>query len=738
MELGAEQQYIDSAYHYLDKGLADAERSMSEFRPQHRSTAQAIQRALKILKESRGTGQLVFGRMRDGEDDLYIGRRRVHDDDRDPVVVSWHAPAATRFYEASPSDPLGLELKRNFTEQDRRLVRIIDEIVAATAADASDVSGLGAAVSDALLEELDRSRDGAMRDVVATIQAEQFDIIRSPLDRVVVVAGGPGTGKTVVGLHRAAWLAFNHENLRRDGILVVTPSTSFLTYVSGVLPSLDVTDVDQVELQRLYAGEADLNGEDDQEGSRVKGSAAMAQVLRNALEGRIGWSGGDLEVALGADRLRLGGDEVQQIVADVRARSLLHNDARDVFRDALARALVTLHREQQQEQGRPARANEATIRRLSAFVNAIDRIWPSFTPEELLRSLYGTQTWLTRAAEGVLTTDERARLYRAPADTLTDEPWTEADLYCLDEISALLSDDTVTYGHLVVDEAQDLSPMQARALQRRCPSGSMTVLGDLAQSTGHWVRDDWTELTDHLAMTPGEVKTLSIGYRVPADVLALAARQLSLADPRLTPPRSIRTGLGAPEIRRCDLGSLPEELASRVSTELAEGRTTAVLTADKRYAEVLHTLQSSDIIAGDGRDGDFSKDLTVVPRSGAKGLEFDSVILVEPAEIAIESLQPERALYVAMTRCTQSLQILHEHDLPRGFIDADLTPSPDLVEQAADDGLTASPVGGAAGPSAATVDEPLDDLVRRLSTADRNLVHDLVVRLLDLGDDSTA
>ena len=724
-ELGSEQAFVDRAYELLDKGLADAERSMADHSTLHRSTALAMQRALRILQQSRGSGQLVFGKMVAGDgDEMYVGRRRVRDEEFNPVVVGWHAPAAQPFYEASPSQPGDVTLKRIFSEEERRLVRVIDEIVAATAAAATDPSDLGVSFSDALLEELDRSRDGAMRDVVATIQSEQFGIIRAPLDRVVVVAGGPGTGKTVVGLHRAAWLAFNHEELRRSGILVVAPSTTFLTYVSGVLPSLDVTDVDQVELQRLYAGEAEVSGRDDADTARVKGSEAMAELLARALSQRVGWPEEDLVLGLGADRIRLPAADVQQMVEAVRARGLSHIDGRNQVRERLAAMAYDVHREAQRESGRPVRANEATIRRLAAFGNALDRMWPTFTPEEFLRSLYSTQAWLTRAAEGVLTSDERARLYRPGQASVAGEPWTEGDLFCLDEVSSLLTRDNVTYGHLVVDEAQDLSAMQARALARRCPSGSVTLLGDLAQGTTHWVRDDWIDLTRHLAASEPEVHPLSIGYRVPSEVLGLAERQLPLAGPGLAAPRSIRPGLGAPVVVAVSDDEASSQVASVARESVEAERSVAVLVADAVYDEWLARMEGEGVRAGDGRDGDFASRVTLVPRSASKGLEFDVVVLVEPAQLAAESLHPARALYVAMTRCTQQLVVVHSSPLPAGF------PSDGVAERQVD-GLPAPHETAADHADVAeTMSARIARLLPHLADDDRDLVLRLVERLV--------
>jgi DNA helicase IV len=662
-EFVQEQLYVEHAYDLLDRGLAEAEQNIVNFEALHRSTAHAMNRALAILQNSRGSGQLVFGRMDRDDEKLYIGRRRVYDEERNLVVVGWHAPAAAAFYDATPQEPGDLTLKRVFIEQDRRLQRIVDEVVRATAHSIATSEG-DATISDALLQELDRSRDGAMREVVATIQAEQFRVIRHQSDGVVVVQGGPGTGKTVVGLHRAAWLAFNKPEIRRRGMLVVAPSSALLTYFSGVLPSLDVSDIDQMDLDSLYGGEARVTATESAETARVKGSAAMSVLLERALRQRIGWDEDELVLPLGADRIRIQGDEIRQIVDDVQGRDLPHNEARDVLRQAMSALASKRHSEDQRLQNRPVRANEATIRRLSAFNNALDRMWPTFAPEEFVRSLYSTQSWLTVAADGVLTADERARLFRSAMDA---EAWTRADLFCLDEVSYLLSGDVMTYGHIVLDEAQDLSPMEARGLARRCPSGSFTVLGDLAQTTGDWVRDSWDELTQHLSATETSVNTLTIGYRVPAPALDLAARQLPLVSSDLTPPLSIRPGRGEPQFWHTSGEDLLDDALVLAERYREEGLTSALIVPDSLYDRVLSAAADQEVKLGDGRDGDFSLETTVVPASLCKGLEFDVVILVEPALVAAQSVQGARQLYVAMTRCTQQLDIMHSEPLPPGL-----------------------------------------------------------------------
>lgn len=713
-----EAKYVEEAHALLERGFADREADFKQYSASSRATAQAMRRALAILRESRGHGQLVFGRIdREGQP-TYIGRRRVYDAERNLRVIGWHAPAASVFYEATPEDTLGVELKRVFVERDQALEKIIDEIVAESAA--SIASGTEPAWGDSLLQELERSRDGAMREVVATIQAEQYAIIRAPGDRPLVVQGGPGTGKSVVGLHRAAFLTFNSPELRAAGILVVAPSLAFLSYIAGVLPSLDATSVDQIDLDSLYGGDAVAGHLDGDIAERVKGGAAMAEVLRRALDQRIGQNVADLEFRLGIDRITLPASVVQSLLNEALSRDLPRNEARDVFRNLLSRRAADAHALEQRENRRAVRVNEATIRRLSSFTNVVDRLWPTFTPEELLRSLYGTQSWLVAAADGVLPVDERSSLYREPKQSIADEPWTRADLPCLDELSFLLNGPSITYGHIIIDEAQDLSPMFARALARRCPSGSMTVLGDLGQATGPWVRTSWGELTGHLSSRDAEERTLSIGYRVPRDVLELAAAQLVVAGADVPVPQSVRTGFGHPVI--VEAQNLATTGVERAASHAEAGLKVGVIVPD---ADVDNVMAAAGEQAGDGETGDLSKSITILSAVASKGLEFDVVVLVDPASIAGQSVHGARLLYVAMTRCTKSLEILHDGRLPDGF--------PMRSSRPNSESMPPEPVN-----QPLVRESTADDLMEqfnRLTEGDQDLVRSIVARLLSTSKD---
>lgn len=719
--LADEQEYLDNAYDLLERGMADAEAGISAAVPGDRASARALRRALEVLRQSKGTGALIFGRTDAVDSTLYIGRRRVYDEEKNLKVISWHTSAAAPFYQATPDAPHGLMSKRTFVEEERQIVRLIDEVFGDTA-----VSTLGGpAISDALLAEVERSRDGAMRDVVATIQAEQFRVIRAPMEDLLVVQGGPGTGKTVVGLHRAAWLAYNNPALRERGMLVVAPSATLLSYISGVLPLLGVNDVLQVQLPDLYAGDGRATAVDTPLAEAVKGSERMAAVLDTALRQRVGADPGDVELAVGADRVRLPAARVAAILDDVRGRSLPHNEARGVLRQILGNALHEVYTAEQRRHGRPPVANDSTIRRLSAFSNAMDRLWPTFSPEEFLRMLYATRSWLVDAATDILSPDERAAIARESAGPVADVAWTEADLYCLDELSAMLDGQPVAYGHVVVDEAQDLSPMQARALARRCPSGSMTLLGDLAQARTTWAVDDWSQICRHLSTTEAHVETLTIGYRVPSSALDLAARQLPLISPTLQAPQSIRAGRLLPQVIRGEAGGLVPAIGSAVRHVRALKMSVGVVVPDDSYDHLLAGLRAEDRAVGDGRDGDFAGATTLVPARLAKGLEFDAVVVVEPAAVVGASDDNRRILYAAMTRCTQALYIVHTLPLPLGLDHVDTSPA---APPADDD--TATPATPTAGETRHGPREHLQEIVADLSDDDVQVLLTMARRLL--------
>jgi DNA helicase IV len=493
-----------------------------------------------------------------------------------------------------------------------------------------------------------------MRDIVATIAAEQDEVIRAPLASCLVVQGGPGTGKTAVGLHRAAFLLYEHRReLDAAGVLVVGPNPIFLRYIAQVLPSLGETAVRQTTLERLLSGTAyRRRGGDGHDAARLKGDARMAAVLARAVTASVQPPDTRLESVTPWGRIRLDAEAVFEAVADVHDRGVPHN----VGRAALRTRLVRLARQdlvaRRGEELAGLEAVDASLRADRGWQRALDRIWPALNPASLVRRLLTNRNALRTASAGVLGGDEQALLLRPPTKRVSDEPWTVDDLALLDEAEALLAGPPPAYGHVVVDEAQDLSGMGFRALARRSPARSMTVLGDLAQATAPAAQSSWDDVVGHLG-SPATARRaeLDLGYRVPAAIVDVANRLLAEAAPGVTPCRSVRLDGRPPRFLAVEPTLGREGLQDRVATAVAElgGRFASVaVIAPPGLAPAPHRLPG----------------VTVLAPPDAKGLEFDAVVVVEPAAIAGGTAQGLRLLYVALTRAVQELFVVHAAPLP--------------------------------------------------------------------------
>jgi DNA helicase IV len=676
--LDAEQEWLDRAYRHLEamQTRAQAVLQVGDRAVRDENTVDArIARFHLSRREAAlrsGGGPLCFGRIdTDDRERWYVGRRHVEDGDAQPVVVDWRAPVSAAFYRATALDPCGLAHRRRFVLEDRRIVALLDE-------DLTDPdSGSHGGLPDPLLAELDRSRSGQMRDIVATIAAEQDLIIRAPLAELLVVQGGPGTGKTAVGLHRAAFLLFEHRYTLTDRrVLVVGPNPMFLRYISEVLPSLGETTVTQTTLAGLVAARYRRRADDPEEVARLKGSLQLAAVVQVAVRARIKPLAGGLELRAGLAVVRLSGGDLEQLQKVALARRLPVNQARDVFRHLVVREGWRRYR------ARPG-VDEATEPQFSAELRsdarvkaAIDKMWPRLSPVTIIRDLYASPRRMAAAATGVLSPSERELLGRPRAKRPNDEPWTLGDLPILDEAQFLCDGVPATYGHVVVDEAQDLSPMALRMLARRAEGGSMTILGDLAQATTPEASRSWDEaldaLTAHLAelSISGEAAAvrraeLTVGYRVPAAILDVANRLLAEAAPGVTPARSVRQGGDPPLV----LAVADSEVIATVVAEVSALRERVASVAVVGLGEHLDLIESAllaagvpaDRVGGAGLPGDQAVAL-ITPQT-VKGLEFDAVVVVEPADIATLD-SGLRHLYVSMTRAVQHLGIVHAKPLP--------------------------------------------------------------------------
>ncbi|MEU5975923.1 AAA family ATPase [Streptomyces sp. NPDC047315] len=627
---------------------------------------------------------LFFGRLDYEEGDhrdhaFYIGRRHVHDAVGDPMVVDWRAPVSQPFYRASRTDPQGVGLRRRFGYTAGDLTAYEDEHLAsgpdpyAPASDRPRTSKL-------LQQEIERPRVGPMRDIVATIQPEQDEIVRSGLSGTVCVQGGPGTGKTAVGLHRVAFLLYAHrERLARTGTLVIGPNRSFLRYIEQVLPALGELEVKQATVDDLVA-HVEVRGADDAAAAVVKGDARMAEVLRRAVRSHVTPPAEPVVVVRGSRRWRIPAYELQEIVTELLARDIRYGAAHDALPQRIAHAVLV--RMEQSGEAPDDRVQDAVARN-PAVKAAVKAIWPPVDPAKLVLRLLSDQDFLAAHADGLLTADEqRSVLWAKPARSVRSAKWSAADAVLIDEATDLVQR-THSLGHVVLDEAQDLSPMQYRAVGRRCSTGSATVLGDLAQGTTPWATASWREALAHLGKPDAVVEELTAGFRVPRDVIAYASRLLPHMSPGLTPVSAVRESPGSLAVHPVDgavadgaaggavadaTGPDSSAVVAACRTALQQEGSIGLIAADARVPAIAAALTAAGLPHLDpGTETTAESRLTLVPASLAKGLEYDYVVLDDPASIVAGEPDERtglRRLYVALTRAVSGLTVLHHQPLP--------------------------------------------------------------------------
>ncbi|MER7709594.1 AAA family ATPase [Streptomyces werraensis] len=585
---------------------------------------------------------------------FYIGRRHVHDADGDPMVIDWRAPVSQPFYRASKKDPMDVGLRRRFGYTGGDLTAYEDEHLSDPAE--------AATTSKLLQQEIERPRVGPMRDIVATIQPEQDEIVRSGLSGSVCVQGGPGTGKTAVGLHRVAYLLYAHrERLARTGTLVVGPNRSFLHYIEQVLPALGELTVAQATVDDLVA-HVEVRGTDDATAATVKGDARMAEVLRRALYSHVTMPTEPVVVVRGSRRWRVPAYELEEIVRQLLDRDIRYGAARDALPQRIAHAVLV----QMERAGEaPDDRVQDTVARNAAVKAAVKAVWPAVDPAKLVLRLLGDAEFLAEHAEGLLDEQEqKAVLWAKPARSVKSAKWSAADTVLIDEAADLIQR-TPSLGHVVLDEAQDLSPMQYRAVGRRCTTGSATVLGDLAQGTTPWATRSWEEALAHLGKPDAVVEELTAGFRVPTDVITYASRLLPHIAPGLTPVASIRENPGFFEVRGA---SGPDDVIAACRELLTREGSVGLIAADPRIPALTEALASAGLPhVSPGEETTESTRLTLVPASLAKGLEYDYVLLDEPQ--AVVDAEPDertglRRLYVTLTRAVSGLVITHGAPLP--------------------------------------------------------------------------
>ena len=591
---------------------------------------------------------------------FYIGRRHVHDADGDPMVIDWRAPVSQPFYRASKKNPLDIALRRRFGYTAGDLTAYEDEHL-------SDPTE-AAATSKLLQQEIERPRVGPMRDIVATIQPEQDEIVRSGLGGSVCVQGGPGTGKTAVGLHRVAYLLYAHrDRLARTGTLVIGPNASFLHYIEQVLPALGELEVKQATVADLVA-HVEVRGTDEAPAAVIKGDARMAEVLRRAVRSHVTMPVEPVMVVRGSRRWRVPAYELEVIVRELLDRDIRYGAAREALPQRIAHAVLV----QMERSGEaPDDRVQDAVARNTAVKAAVKSLWPPVEPAKLVLRLLSDADFLAIHAEGILTEDEQKTiLWSRPVRSVKSAKWAAADAVLIDEATDLVQR-THSLGHVVLDEAQDLSPMQYRAVGRRCTTGSATVLGDLAQGTTPWATRSWDEALTHLGKGDAVVEELTAGFRVPTDVITYASRLLPHIAPGLTPVASVRENPGFFEVRPAPAGSTDTadtEVVAACEELLRNEGSVGLIAADARVPLLAEALAAAGLpYLGPGEETTLTTRLTLVPASLAKGLEYDYVVLDEPR--AVVDGEPDertglRRLYVSLTRAVSGLIVTHAAPLP--------------------------------------------------------------------------
>jgi DNA helicase IV len=673
--LSSEQTYLAQARTDLERmrqrTLALEVQSGNKVSAEYLS-ATLYHRARSLVDDPSTT--LFFGRTdHDDGNRWYVGRRHVADLQGEPVVIDWRADVARTFYQATRTHRMGVVRRRRFGIESGRITAYEDEHLA----DPTEHTGR----SQILAHEIERPRMGPMRDIVATIQPEQDVIVRAGVDTSVCIQGAPGTGKTAVGLHRAAWLLYAYrDQLARAGVLVIGPNESFLEHVNAVLPSLGEAEVRHSTVESLVVSSPGgttqiltVRGSDVTDVAGLKGDVRMARVLHRAVWSRVVTPTEALVLPRGSRRWRIPAYEAAELVDELRTRGVRYAAARDMLPHRLAHQILLLMEEAGDSPDDRVQAAVARTREVRKYA---DSLWPALEPKAVLFRLLSDPEALAVAAEGILSAEEQqALLWTAPARSAGSARWSAADAVLLDELTDVLRRSS-SLGHVVLDEAQDLSPMQLRAVGRRCSTGSMTVLGDIAQGTTPWATPSWEVTLEHLGQPGAVIDVLDRGFRVPAAVINYAARLLPAIAPGLSAPTSVRDNPGSLQFVpvRAEKAVWPA-LVDAVRLALDEEGSVGVIVPDAWIARATRTVTDAGIAAirlGPGAPAHEEDDLlhvrvSVIPAPTAKGLEYDRVIVLEPTAIA--EAEPDertglRRLYVVLTRAVTALTVIHHRPLP--------------------------------------------------------------------------
>lgn len=665
-ELQLEQDFFDHAWDLRERFRQNMQQAPTAT-AHPRAAAHARENAARVSEQLGPPDEAVaFGRLDyDSEltDKIYVGRYAIWDEDNEVVVANWKSDVGRIYQEASLADSLGVTRKRSFRTEGNEIIDFEDLLLAALAA-GIEVLEEEYLTPESLLRDLERHRSGEMQDIVATIQAEQSRVMREDPDQLLVIQGGPGTGKSIIALHRASWILYERRGrIGARDLLVVGPSRAFIRYINRVLPGLGDREVTQLPLTAL-GPTVRVDAQDEPEAARLKGDRRMQTLIDRALQDRIIEPKEPVAFSIAGRQRSVDASRIADALPSLR--DLPYADGRARLRDLLRRE-----------------AGLAATEGGDVLDNAVDTVWPQLTPQSFLRDLWGSENRLVTAAGEDFSAAEVRRLYRRRAERLGAETWSPADVPVLDYADYRISGQVRSrYAHIVVDEAQDLSPMQLDSIARRSATGSYTVIGDLAQSTGNWARDSWDEVLDALRKDlPATVKELENGYRVPTQIFEFAAQVLPWSAPAVRAPRAIRQGPAQPDLHRVDPDSRPEAVVSVAREHASHGLSVGIVCPESLMDEVRAALGAEHMSWADvGRDEEVGSSITLVGPTDAKGLEFEAVIVVEPEEIVGSDARGLRLLYVALTRATKHLAVVHAGEalpIPGMAPPQQATPTPD-------------------------------------------------------------
>ncbi|MFI9494980.1 MULTISPECIES: HelD family protein [Streptomyces] len=677
-ELALERAYVAMCREAMTRQVDDAQYQVvaGEGVSGDGASAEALGRYLRTRARQMAEepdSPLFFGRLdfEDTEDAgdhrrqrYYIGRRRVSEHPAaPPLVIDWRAPVSRTYYQASALEPRGVAVRRRFgwapwshgAPED--LTGLEDEHL-----DHARDEGDGDAASAIVAAEIERPRLGPMRDIVATIQPEQDNLVRSELNESVCVQGAPGSGKTAVGLHRAAFLLYTFpERLQRSGLLIIGPNRTFLRYISEVLPSLGEIDIAQLTVEDVVARHP-VKRVDGEDVGVLKHSDRMATVLERALYARVRHPEESIAVTDGSYRWRVDSYDLARVIDEVRGMGVPYGVGREHVRSRV----VTLIQQQAERRAGPKSVTWARkIGRSKPVAALLEAAWPVARPEEVVAALLSDPSVMEEAADGVFdAAEQRALLWAKPPRSEKSATWSVEDMLLLDEVAGLI-ERPEGFGHVVVDEAQDLSPMQCRAIARRSAFGSITVLGDLAQATAPWSARSWQEQLTYLGKAQATVVPLTTGFRVPAAVMELANRLVGALGVDVPPARSLRHD---GELTVSEVDDAAAATVSAVRAALDREGSVAVIAADDAVAATSAALREAGIETATADAVGTAARVTVLPATVVKGLEYDHVVVVEPTAIVESEARGLHRLYVVVTRAVSRLDVLHARPLPEPLV----------------------------------------------------------------------